>query len=102
MLLYFRRQILTLIYVLFADDLILFAETAEYLTLHEQITHEHDKGSTSAYSFIFGDGTKKIPNEYKYVGVVFMTSGQNIFKNSYTHLATQARKGISTVRYSSI
>ena len=40
---------------------------------------------------------KKIQNEYKYLGVIFMTSRKNIFKNEYTYLATQARKGLYTL-----
>ena len=107
---------LILLYLLFADDLVLFAETAE--ALQEQISGLFNytslwhlivnliktkilifnhKGPVSVNTFKFGNELIEITDEYKYLGVFFKTSGQNSFKNTYTHLANQPRKGSYSV-----
>ena len=100
--------------MLFADDLILFTESAE--RLQKQLTALYSYASlwhiivsipktkvlifNERYtkvcgSFHYGDNIVEKSEQYKYLGVVYSTkSANNVLKETFSHLASQAGKAI--------
>ena len=105
---------LLMIYLLFADDLVFFSESAE--GLQKQLTALYSYASlwhiivsipktkvlifnerytTVCGSFYYGDNIIEKAEQYKYIGVVYSTkSANNVLKETFSHLASQAGKAI--------
>ena len=106
-----------MVYLLFADDLVLFSEYAE--GLQKQLTALYSYASlwhiivsipktkvlifnerytTVCGSFHYGDNIIDKAEQYKYLGVVYSTkSANNVLKETFSHL-DQAGKAISVLR----
>ena len=109
---------LLMVYLLFADDLVLFSESAE--GLQKQLTALYSYASlwhiivsipktkvlifnerytTVCGSFHYGDNIIEKAEQYKYLGVVYSTkSANNVLKDTFSHLASQAGKAIFALR----
>ena len=109
---------LLMVYLLFADDLVLFSESAE--GLQKQLTALYSYASlwhiivsipktkvlifnerytTVCGSFHYGDNIIEKAEQYKYLGVVYSTkSANNVLKETFSHLASQAGKAIFALR----
>ena len=109
---------LLMVYLLFADDLVLFSESAE--GLQKQLTALYSYASlwhiivsipktkvlifnerytTICGSFHYGDNIIEKAEQYKYFGVVYSTkSANNVLKETFSHLASQAGKAIFALR----
>ena len=109
---------LLMVYLLFADDLVLFSESAE--GLQKQLTALYSYASlwhiivsipktkilifNERYtkvrgSFHYGDNTIEKAVQNKYLGVVYSTkSTDNVLKKTFSHLAFQAGKEIFSLR----
>ena len=109
---------LLMVYLLFADDLVFFSESAE--GLQKQLTALYSYASlwhiivsipktkilifNERYtkvrgSFHYGDNTIEIAVQYKYLGVVYSTkSTNNVLKETFSHLASQAGKAFFSLR----
>ena len=109
---------LLMVYLLFADDLVLFSEFAE--GLQKQLTALYSYASlwhiivsipitkllifnqrytTVCGSFHYGDSIIERAEQYKYLGVVYSTkSANNVLKETFSHLASQAEKTIFALR----
>ena len=109
---------LLMVYLLFADDLVLFSESAE--GLQKQLTALYSYASlwhiivsipktkvlifnerytTVCRSFHYGDNIIEKAEQYKYLGVVYSTkSANNVLKETFSHLASQAGKAIFALR----
>ena len=109
---------LLMVYLLFADDLVLFSESAE--GLQKQLTALYSYASlwhiivsipktkvlifnerytTVCGSFHYGDSIIEKAEQYKYLGVVYSTkSANNVLKETFSHLASQAGKAIFALR----
>ena len=101
-----------LYYLLYADDLVLFSDTAEGLQSqldgifkfcckwHMILSYSKSKvmiynvRNVDNYSFKFNNKTLDVVIEYKYLGVLFNSSVRNIFQKTYPMLAQQANKAI--------
>ena len=101
---------LLMVYLLFADDLVFFSESAE--GLQKQLTALYSYASlwhiivsipktkvlifnerypTVCGSFHYGDNIIEKAEQYKYLGVVYSTkSANNVLKETFSHLASQA------------
>ena len=109
---------LLMVYLLFADDLVLFSESTE--GLQKQLTALYSYASlwhiivsipktkvlifnerytTVCGSFHYGDNIIEKAEQYKYLGVVYSTkSANNVLKETFSHLAFQAGKAIFALR----
>ena len=107
-----------MVYLLFADDLVFFSESAE--GLQKQLTALYSYASlwhiiisipktkvlifNERYtavcgSFHYGDNIIEKAEQYKYLGVVYGTkSANNVIIETFSHLASQAGKAIFTLR----
>ena len=82
---------LLMVYLLFADDLVLFIRICWRIT-NERYTKVHG-------SFHYGDNIIEKSEQYKYLGVVYSTkSANNVLKETFSHLASQAGKAIFSLR----
>ena len=101
-----------------ADDLILFSESAEGLqkqltALYSYVSLWHiivsipktkdlicnERYTKVRGSFHYGDNIIKKTEQYKYLGVVYSTkSANNVLKETFSHLASQAEKAIFSLR----
>ena len=113
---------LLMVYLLFADDLVLFSESSE--ELQKELTALYSYASlwhiivsipktkvlifnkrytTVCGSFHYGDNTIEKADQYKYLGVVHSTkSANNVLKETFSHLASQAGKAIFALRKQSV
>ena len=109
---------LLMVYLLFADDLVLFSESAEglqkqltalysYASLWHiivsipktQVLIFNERYTTVCGSFHYGDNIIEKAEQYKYLGVVYSTkSANNVLKETFFHLASQAGKAIFVLR----
>ena len=109
---------LLMVYLLFADDLVLFSESAEGLQkqltalyLYASLWHIivsipktkvlifNERYTKVHGSFHYGDNIIEKSEQYKYLGVVYSTkSANNMLKETFSHLASQAGKAIFALR----
>ena len=108
-------------YLLFADDLVLFSNSAsglqkqidglrKYASLWHLIVSLptikipifFEKYVKPFGSFYYGEDIIKKVNEYKYLGVIFNTDSKHCLQKTYSHLSTQATKAIFAVRKQSL
>ena len=109
---------LLMVYLLFADDLALFSESAE--GLQKQLTALYsytslwyiivsipktkvlifnERYKTVCGSFHYGDNIIEKAEQYKNLGVVHSTkSANNVLKETFSHLASQAGRAIFALR----
>ena len=105
---------LLMVYLLFADDLVFFSESAEGLQkqltalyLYASLWHIivsisktkvlifNERYTKVHGSFHYGDNIIEKAEQYKYLGVVYSTkSANNVLKETFSHLASQAGKAI--------
>ena len=109
---------LLMVYLLFADDLVLFSESAEGLQkqltalyLYASLWHIivsipktkvlifNERYTKVHGSFHYGDNIIEKSEQYKYLGVVYSTkSANNVLKETFSHLASQAGKAFFSLR----
>ena len=109
---------LLMVYLLFADDLVIFSESVE--GLQKQLTALYSYASlwhiivstpktkvlifderytTVCRRFHYGNNIIEKAEQYKYLGVVYSTkSANNVLKEAFSHLASQAGKAIFALR----
>ena len=107
-----------MVYLLFSDDLVLFSESAEGLQkqltalyLYASLWHIivsipktkvlifNERYTKVRRSFHHGDNITEIAEQYKYLGVVDSTkSANNVLKETFSYLASQAGKTIFSLR----
>ena len=105
---------LLMVYLLFADDLVLFSESAEGLQkqltalyLYASLWHIivcipktkvlifNERYTKVRRSFHYGDNIIEKAKKYKYLGVVYSTKSANkVLKKTFFQLASQAGKAI--------
>ena len=105
---------LLMVYLLFADDLVLFSDSAEGLQkqltalyIYASLWHIlvsipktkvlifHARYSPPCGNFYYGDNIIEKAEQYKYLGVVYSTKcSNNVLKETFPHLASQAGKAI--------
>ena len=109
---------LLMVYLLFADDLVLFSESAEGLQkqltalyLYASLWHIivsipktkvlifNERYTKVRRNFHYGDNIIEKAEQYKYLGVVYSTkSANNVLKETFSYLASQAGKAIFPLR----
>ena len=109
---------LLMVYLLFADDLVLFSESAEGLQkqltalyLYASLWHIivsipktkalifNERYTKVHGSFHYGDNIIEKSEQYKYLGVVYSTkSANNVLKETFSYLASQADQAIFSLR----
>ena len=105
------------VYLLFADDLVLFSESDEGLQKQLTVLYSYaslwyiivsipktkvlifKRYATVCGSFHYGDNIIEKAEQYKYLGVVYSTKSANkVLKETFSHLASQAGKAIFALR----
>ena len=107
-----------MVYLLFADDIVFFSESADGLqkqltALYSYASLWHiivsipktkilifnERSTKERGSFHYGDNIIEKAEQYKYLGVVYSTkSTNNVLKETFSHLASQAGKAICSLR----
>ena len=105
---------LLIVYLLFADDLVLFSDSAnglqkqltalyKYASLWHIIVSNpktkvlifNKRHTSECDSFYYGDDIIEKNEKYKYLGVVYSTKyPKNVLKETFLHLASQAGKAV--------
>ena len=103
-----------MIYMLFADDLVLFPDSANGLQKQLTVLYKyaslshiivsipktkvllfHKRHTSEFDNFYYGDNVIEKAEKYKYLGVVYSTEyPENVLKVTFLHLASQAGKAI--------